>query len=817
MKEFTITGMTCAACAARVEKATRQTAGVTDCTVSLLTDSMTVEGDVDENAVITAVEKAGYGAAVKGKTAKNTPASAPKNESKLARLVISVVLLLCLMAVSMGHMIGWHYPSAFNPMARGLYEAVLSALILILHGRFFTGGLSALRHGAPNMDTLIALGSGVSFGYSLALLFIMTGVSMARAEELFHGLYFESAAMILVLVSVGKLLEKRARKKTTTALRALQNLAPAKAQRLIDGKEKSVDADTLLSGDLIVVRPGEHFPADGVVIEGEGATDESSFTGESVPVDKKAGDAVYTGTVNLTGKLVFRAQKTGRDTALAHIIDRTLAAGASKAPIARLADRVAAVFVPVVMVLSAITFAVWLFFAPLGTALSHAICVLVVSCPCALGLATPVAIMVAGGVAAKNGVLFKTAESLENLGKIQTVVLDKTGTITTGKMKVASLFCADGVRREDLLSLAASLEEGSRHPIAEAVRLAAAQEEIALRPVTDFQSHSGLGVQGVWDGKPAFGGKKDFVERHLTLPAWAVERAEQLAGEGKTPLFFGCGEAFFGLCALSDSIKEDSAEAVRLFDQMHMEPVMITGDRVESARFVARAVGIRKVLAGVLPEDKEDEIIKLQRHGAVCMAGDGVNDAPALARADIGAAIGGGMDAAVDAAELVLMHDSILDLAHAVRLSRKALRNIKENLFWAFCYNLVGIPLAAGVFEVLFGWHLTPMFGAMAMSFSSLFVVMNALRLNLFTWNPHSNTKETATMEKKEMILGVDGMMCAHCEAHVVEALKKIHGVTDAVASHETKKVRVTLDRDVAKEQLFGAIRDAGYQPIENE
>lgn len=813
--EFSVTGMNCAACSARVEKAVSAVEGVSACSVSLLTNSMQVEGSATPAEIIASVEKAGYGAALKG-AEKKTQAPKEKEQGLLPALILSAVILVFLMAVSMGHMVGLMMPEWFSPLAQGIYQFLLSLSVLLIHRRFFVGGFRALWHRAPNMDTLVALGSGVSFLYSTALLILMAADPEASGH-LLHGLYFESAAMILVLITVGKMLEAYSKGKTTAAIEGLQALSPEVANVLRDGVEISIPLEQLQVGDEAVVRPGERFPADCTVLSGEGAVDESALTGESVPADKKSGDPVYTGTVSLSGKLHLRVEKVGEETALSRIIQRVTAASASKAPIARLADRVSGVFVPVVMTLALASFGVNLVFAmPFEVALSRGIAVLVVSCPCALGLATPVAIMVANGVAARHGILFKTAESLEIAGKTGIVVLDKTGTVTTGKMQVASILPAAGVSREELIRIAATLEGGSAHPIAAAVKELAEREGLDPLELTDFQSRAGFGVEGRVGPAFALGGKRELIEETLSLPDEALKEAESLSRQGKTTLFFASNGEYIGLLALSDTVKEDSAPAVSQMKKMGLRVVMITGDRKETAKAIAATCGIEEIYAGVLPEGKEDLVEKLKKEGRVMMVGDGINDAPALTAAHVGVAIGAGMDVAMDASQVVLMNSTLSEVPRLIALSRKTLWNIKENLFWAFCYNLIGIPLAAGAFSAGLGWDLTPMFGAAAMSVSSFLVVSNALRLNFFSWGEAKKEKQTKKKEidTMEKIIGIEGMMCPHCEAHVKKALEAIPGVKEVTADHVKKQAVVILEGEVSDAILKETIEKEGYKVI---
>ncbi len=813
MQRFQVTGMSCAACSARVEKAVSALQGVSDCSVSLLTSSMTVEGDVPSDQIIDAVTKAGYGASLYGAQAPlATPASRENTDTKSSHAFLSsLVLLMVLMLFSMGEMVGLAWSRIINPMAVALIQFILSACILLIHRRFFLSGARALRRKSANMDTLVALGSGISFVYSTAVLFQMTFLSPEAQAHALHGLYFESAAMILVLITVGKMLEAKSKGKTTSALQALKQLAPETCRVVRDGKEITISISEIKKGDTVAIRPGERIPIDGVILEGEGALDESALTGESLPVDKKEGDEIYTGTVNLSGKLLCRADKIGAETALSVIIDRVTAASASKAPIARLADRVSGVFVPVVIGISLVTFAVHLLLkAPFVTALVYAISVLVISCPCALGLATPVAIMVANGVAARHGVLFKTAASLEEAGRIQTVVLDKTGTVTTGKMKLVDCTPADGVSRSRLIELAAAAEQNSDHPIARAICEEAEQSGLAIQKAERFENKNGFGVFAAVDGKELLVGKKEL---HPALPAEAVSQAAALSSEGKTPVFVTFGGSYQGLLAVSDTIKEDSARAIASLKAMGLSVVMLTGDRGEAAEHLAAKAGIETVYAGVLPTQKEEIVRSLQKDGKVCMVGDGINDAPALAAANVGVAIGAGVDIAISSAEVVLMRSSLVDLASAIALSRRTLKNIKENLFWAFGYNLVGIPLAAGAFSAWLGWQLDPMFGAAAMSISSVLVVSNALRLNLFCW---AETNQTKKKEKKKMEkqMKIEGMMCPHCEAHVKKALEALEGVTLAEPSHEKGVARIVLSKELDEAVLRECVEKEGYRVL---
>ncbi|MBR5295389.1 MAG: heavy metal translocating P-type ATPase [Clostridia bacterium] len=812
MKEYIITGMTCAACSARVEKAACAVNGVEKPSVSLLTNSMTVEGNFDEKELERSIKNAGYGISPKNKK-ETLVVKEEKRESIWKKLVFSFVLLFILMYFSMGHMLSLPLPGFFTPLRQGAIQMLLSLWILILHKGFFQRGIRALFHRSPNMDTLVSIGSGASFLYSLVILFLMIGKEGAKQMEYLHGLYFESAAMILVLITVGKLLEEKSKGKTTDAIRSLQKLAPSVAFVKKGDLFVEIPMEEIKPGDLVRCLPGERIPVDGTISSGESAVDESSFTGESIPVDKKEKDFVYTGTMNLSGKIVILTEKAGGDTALSHIIERVTAASASKAPIARLADKVSGVFVPVVMTISLVTFVLWLSFgAEIGKALSFAIAVLVVSCPCALGLATPVSIMVANGVAAKKGVLFKTSTALEEAGKTNIVVLDKTGTITSGKMKVSDVVSFSDLTEEEILSIAHALEEGSLHPIACAIKESAEEKMISGLKGEKLSTLAGFGVEGLLDGEKAFLGKAELFEKTVPVPEEAKDKAADLANQGKTVVFVSYKGSFCGLIAVSDTIKEDSERAVSEMKKMGLRVIMVTGDRKETAENIAKKVGIEEIFAQVLPEGKEEVIAGLKKDGKVMMVGDGINDAPALTRAHQGVAIGTGMDIAMDAAEIVLMKGSTSDVPRLILLSQKTLKNIKENLFWAFCYNLIGIPLAAGVFFPAFGLKLSPMFGALAMSFSSFFVVSNSLRLNLFPWEKEKNTK--VNLEEKTMtkILKVEGMMCPHCEAHVKKALEAVDGVVEVTASHEKNEVQVVLSKEVETSIFKEIIEKEGYK-----
>ena len=830
MKQYQVTGMSCAACSARVEKAVSKVPGVTACSVSLLTNSMGVEGTAGEQAVIAAGEAAGYGASVKGAPA----AAAPAADDPLAdhetpalkrRLYSSLVFLVALMYLSMGHMMwGWPAPAflAENHVAMGLVQLLLTAIIMVINQRFFISGFKSLWHRSPNMDTLVALGSTASFVYSVYALFAMTG-AQARGDATqvmgwMHEFYFESAAMILTLITVGKMLEARSKGRTTDALKGLMKLAPQTATLLVDGQERTVPIGDVKQGDLFVVRPGENIPVDGVVLEGHSAVNESALTGESIPVDKAEGDAVSAATVNQSGFLRCQATRVGEDTTLSQIIRMVSDAAATKAPIAKVADRVSGVFVPVVIAIALIATAVWLATgADFGYALARGISVLVISCPCALGLATPVAIMVGNGKGAKNGILFKTAVSLEEAGKVRVVALDKTGTITTGQPRVTDVLPAPGVTDEQLIAAAYALEQKSEHPLAHAVVERAQNLGLKAQEVSDFAALPGNGLTAMLDGEALSGGSLAFISGRTEVSGDMRAQADHLSGEGKTPLLFSRGGRLLGMIAVADAIKPESPQAVRELQNMGIRVVMLTGDNQRTAEAIGRQAGVDQVIAGVLPDGKESVIRSLQSQGKVAMVGDGINDAPALTRADIGIAIGAGTDVAIDAADVVLMNSHLTDVPAAIRLSRATLRNIHENLFWAFIYNIIGIPLAAGVFIPLLGWQLNPMFGAAAMSLSSFCVVSNALRLNLF--DPHSArkdhkikfAKEPKTMQKT---LKIEGMMCTHCSGRVKKALEELPGVVSAEVSHENGTAVVTMSAPVDDATLKKAVEDQGYQVV---
>ncbi|MBQ6893973.1 MAG: heavy metal translocating P-type ATPase [Clostridia bacterium] len=827
MTKFDVGGMTCAACSARVEKAVSSLDGVKQCSVNLLTNSMIVDSSISNEEIISAVEKAGYSASVSGEKKMHNRGNG-KNDAKhiFHRLLWSLVFLAALMYVSMGHtMWGWYLPEFLknNPVSQGILQLILSSIILVINQRFFISGIKAVKNRTPNMDTLVSLGSGASFIYSIYALFAMShAVNNANYDHAFHylhELYFESAAMILALITLGKMLEEYSKGKTTSALNELINLAPKKAS-LVDGdKETIVDASALKPGDIIAVRPGESFAADGVIIDGESSVDESALTGESIPVDKKTGDIVNTATVNKSGFLKCRVTKSGEDTILAGIIKMVSDASASKAPIAKIADKVSGIFVPSVIAIALVTIAIWLLIGKdIGFSLARGISVLVISCPCALGLATPVAIMVSSGIGAKNGILFKNATALENLGRVNTVVFDKTGTITKGTPEVTDLICISASDEEELLKIASSIEAGSEHPLSRAIIGEAQKRDITPCEISDFVSLAGNGIKASYNGETVYGGKLAFIKENCRFADESIQTInDKLSQKGKTPMYFATKSKILGVIAVADTIKEESVSAVEKLHKMGIKTVMLTGDNELTAKEIASKVGIDTVIAGVLPGEKAQNIKALKRNGAVAMVGDGINDAPALANADIGIAVSRGTDIAIDAAEVVLMKDSLSDVPAAIVLSRLCLRNIKENLFWAFIYNTIGIPLAAGVFISLFGWQLTPMFGAAAMSLSSFCVVSNALRLNLadiyktIIKKPNKTKKEKKTMEK---IIKIEGMMCPHCEARVKQLLEEIDGVESAVTSHKEGTAVVTLSKDVEDSIFEKVITDAGYSIV---
>ena len=839
MIQYIVTGMSCAACSARVEKAVSKVPGVTSCSVSLLTNSMGVEGTATEQEIIKAVKDAGYGASKKGEgAAKVQPAQALAGEDMLKdretpvlkrRLIASVGFLIVLMYFSMGHMMwGWPVPGFMkdNHVMMGLLQMLLTITVMVINQKFFISGFKGLIHRAPNMDTLVALGSGASCVYSTYALFAMTDAQMHgdmdAVMSYMHDFYFESAAMILALITVGKMLEARSKGKTTDALKGLMKLAPKTAVVIRGEKEVQVSIEQVQKGDCFVVKPGENIPVDGEVIEGNSAVNESALTGESIPVDKAVGDKVSAATVNQSGYLKCRATRVGEDTTLSQIIQMVSDAAATKAPIAKIADRVSGVFVPTVITIAVITIIVWLIAGQsIGFALSRGIAVLVISCPCALGLATPVAIMVGNGMGARNGIMFKTAVSLEETGKMQIVALDKTGTITSGEPKVTDIIPAAGVTEDTLLKYAYALEHESEHPLARAILEKAKEENAGIEEVTGFQALPGNGLTAILDGHTLYGGNHTFISSKVSVDGDIQKKAEKLAEAGKTPLFFGNEDRLLGVIAVADVIKEDSPQAIKELQNMGIHVVMLTGDNERTAKAIGQQAGVDEVIAGVLPEGKEQVIRKLKEKGKVAMVGDGINDAPALTRADMGIAIGAGTDVAIDAADVVLMKSRLSDVPAAIRMSRATLRNIHENLFWAFFYNIIGIPLAAGVWYPLFGWKLNPMFGAAAMSLSSFCVVSNALRLNLFKMYDASKDKKLkAKKEKKrskkedktmKKIMHIEGMMCGHCEAAVKKALEALPQVDEAVVSHEAGTAELTLNAEIADDVLKKTVEDKDY------
>lgn len=832
MTQYNVTGMNCAACSARVEKAVSSVDGVSSCSVNLLTNSMGVEGTATSKEIIEAVEKAGYGASLKTKNKKvksnsDDELKDTQTPKLVKRLVASLVFLAPLMYISMGHMMwGWKLPSFMenNHIAMGLAQMLFAIIIMVINQNFFISGFKGLIHKSPNMDTLVALGSGASFVYSTYALFAMTVAQtkgdMSAVMSYMDDFYFESAAMILALITVGKTLEAYSKGRTTDALKGLMSLSPKTANVILDGKEITVDIDDVAVGDVFVVRPGESIPVDGIVIDGESAIDESVLTGESLPVDKAVDDKVTSATINKSGFLKCKATRVGEDTTLAQIINLVSDASATKAPIAKLADKVSGVFVPTVIAIAIITFIVWLIVPkPFGYSLSRAISVLVISCPCALGLATPVAIMVGNGKGAKNGILFKTAVSLEEAGKTQIVVLDKTGTITEGKPKVTDVIPV-GISENDLLQLAYSLEIKSEHPLAKAIVEKAETAQIPPFDITDFESKTGNGLCGTFENSKIYAGSSKYISTVCDVSSVKSD-IERLSNEGKTPLLFAKDEKLIGVIAVADTIKQDSPEAIKQLKNMGIKVVMLTGDNKRTADAIGKQTGVDMVISDVLPDGKEAVVKKLQSFGKVAMVGDGVNDAPALTRADVGIAIGAGADVAVDSADVVLMNSKLSDVCSAIRLSRHTLTNIKENLFWAFIYNIIGIPLAAGVWIPITGWTLNPMFGAAAMSLSSFCVVMNALRLNFVNVTGSKNDRKIKEVNidyteefKMTKTIKIDGMMCPHCEAAVKKALEAIDGVTSAVASHTEKQATVELSKDVDTVVLEQAVVDAGYTII---
>ena len=851
MQQFIVTGMSCAACSARVEKAVSKVEGVTSCSVSLLTNSMGVEGTAADQAIIQAVEAAGYGASVKGEAAEHSGASSMAAEEEMLkdhdtpvlkrRLLASLGFLIVLMYFSMGHMMwGWPLPAFFenNHIAMGLVQLLLTGIVMVINQKFFISGFTSLAHRAPNMDTLVALGSTAAFGYSTYALFAMTDAQVKGDMEMvmhyMHEFYFESAAMILTLITVGKMLEARSKGKTTDALKGLMKLASKTAVVERNGQEVTVPIEQVKKGDIFLVRPGENVPVDGVILEGTSALNEAALTGESIPVDKKPGDVVSAATLNQSGFIRCEATRVGEDTTLSQIIQMVSDAAATKAPIAKIADKVSGVFVPAVITIAVITMIVWLLAGEsVGFALARGISVLVISCPCALGLATPVAIMVGNGMGAKNGILFKTAVSLEETGKVQIVALDKTGTITNGEPVVTDMVPAEGVTEESLLALAASLEKRSEHPLAKAILKYVGEQQLTVEDVSEFEALPGNGLTAVRNGVKLAGGNYAFIRTQTEVSEDLLKQSEVLAEQGKTPMFFAENGRLAGIIAVADTMKEDSRQAVSELRNMGIRVVMLTGDNERTARAIGAQAGVDDVIAGVLPDGKESVIRKLQQYGKVAMVGDGINDAPALTRADMGIAIGAGTDVAIDAADVVLMKSRLSDVAAAVRLSRATLRNIHENLFWAFFYNVIGIPLAAGVWIPIFGWTLNPMFGAAAMSLSSFCVVTNALRLNLFNMhdakkdkklknpaiikelvdnnktNHNQENKEIGTMKKT---MKIEGMMCGHCEATVKKALEGLDGVASAEVSHEAGTAVVELSADVADDVLKKTVEEKDYK-----
>ena len=837
MKQYNVTGMSCAACQTRVEKAVSALDGVESCAVSLLTNSMGVEGSASPEEIMAAVEAAGYGASPKedvgaqkavtsGDSIKDTETPRMKK-----RLIVSVIILIPLMYVSMGHMLwDWPLPGFLrgNHVAMGLYQLILSGLVLVINQKFFISGFKGVIHKSPNMDTLVALGATASYAYSVVALFAMTGVMMDNNTDkvmyYMNQFYFEAAAMILTLITVGKMLEARSKGKTTNALKGLMDLSPKTAVILKDGVEATVPVEEVKVGDRFMVRPGDSIPVDGIVVEGESAVNESALTGESVPVEKEAGDAVSAATINTSGYMVCEAKRVGEDTTLSAIIKMVSDAAATKAPIAKIADKVSGVFVPVVIGIAAITFIAWLIAGEnIGYAIARAVSVLVISCPCALGLATPVAIMVGNGVAAKTGILFKTAASLEQAGKTQIVALDKTGTITTGEMKVTDVVCAPDVTEEDLIRVTYALESKSEHPISKALTEYAKEKGTRLDETTEFEALSGKGLRAKLGEDLIVGGNLKYISEAVDgLDGKAAKDIDRMAGEGKTPVLFAKTGRLLGVIGVSDVIKEDSPEAIRELKNLGIHVVMLTGDNEITAKAIAGQAGVDEVVASVKPDGKEAVIRNLMEHGMVAMVGDGINDAPALTSANLGIAIGAGTDVAIDAADVVLMKNSLRDVAAAIRISRSTLRNIHENLFWAFFYNVLGIPLAAGCYIAAFGWELNPIFGAAAMGLSSFCVVSNALRLNFI--KPYESRKDKEiknkvtgiliekAKENNEMKIKVNGMMCAHCEAHVKKALEAIDGIDSAVASHEENLVTITNSKEVDEAAIKAAVTEAGYE-----
>ncbi len=856
MEHYSVTGMSCAACSSRVEKAVSKVDGVTECTVSLLTNSMTVEGTAAPETIIQAVKDAGYGATQKDKAAGKQSRSQEDEMSEIEdkeiktlrnRLCSSIVFLLLLMYLSMGHMMwGWPLPGFLkdNHVAMGLIQMLLTIVIMLINQKFFVSGFKSLLHRSPNMDTLVALGSGAAFGYSTYALFAMTDAQMKNDMHTvmgyMHEFYFESAAMILTLITVGKMLEAYSKGKTTNAIKSLLQLAPKKASVLRNGEYAEVSIEEVRVDDLFLVHPGESIPVDGIVVEGNSAVNEASLTGESIPVDKTKGDTVSAATVNQSGVLTCKAVRIGEDTTLSQIIHMVSDAAATKAPIAKVADKVSGVFVPAVLLIAAVTTIIWLLAGQdVGFALARGISVLVISCPCALGLATPVAIMVGNGVGAKNGIMFKNASALEEAGRIRRIALDKTGTITKGEPEVTDIVAAEGVTKDELLLYAYALEKNSEHPLAKAIHMYAQKKKIEAKEVDELEALAGHGLQAKINGKGLYGGNRGFVEEKVAVANEIVQKGEQFAKEGKTPLYFAMDQKMLGLIAVADVLKEEAAQAVQELQDLGIHVTMLTGDHEETAKAIGRLAGVDEVIAGVLPDGKESTIRTLQQRGKVAMVGDGINDAPALTRADVGVAIGAGTDIAIDAADVVLMKSNVRDIPAMIRLSRATLRNIHENLFWAFIYNVIGIPLAAGAWISLFHWELNPMFGAAAMSLSSFCVVSNALRLNLCkiydAKKKHNHKMEEPVIENKassqeplaeqslnkikkeedkkmEKEMKIEGMMCGHCEARVKKALEAVDGVKEAIVSHEKKNAIVTLEKEVANDVLKEAVEAQDYE-----
>ena len=856
MEHCSVTGMSCAACSSRVEKAVSKVDGVTECTVSLLTNSMTVEGTAAPETIIQAVKDAGYGATQKDKAAGKQSRSQEDEMSEIEdkeiktlrnRLCSSIVFLLLLMYLSMGHMMwGWPLPGFLkdNHVAMGLIQMLLTIVIMVINQKFFVSGFKSLLHRSPNMDTLVALGSGAAFGYSTYALFAMTDAQMKNDMHTvmgyMHEFYFESAAMILTLLTVGKMLEAYSKGKTTNAIKSLLQLAPKKASVLRNGEYAEVSIEEVRVDDFFLVHPGESIPVDGIVVEGNSAVNEASLTGESIPVDKTKGDTVSAATVNQSGVLTCKAVRIGEDTTLSQIIHMVSDAAATKAPIAKVADKVSGVFVPAVLLIAAVTTIIWLLAGQdVGFALARGISVLVISCPCALGLATPVAIMVGNGVGAKNGIMFKNASALEEAGRIRRIALDKTGTITKGEPEVTDIVAAEGVTKDELLLYAYALEKNSEHPLAKAIHMYAQKKKIEAKEVDELEALAGHGLQAKINGKGLYGGNRGFVEEKVAVANEIVQKGEQFAKEGKTPLYFAMDQKMLGLIAVADVLKEEAAQAVQELQDLGIHVTMLTGDHEETAKAIGRLAGVDEVIAGVLPDGKESTIRTLQQRGKVAMVGDGINDAPALTRADVGVAIGAGTDIAIDAADVVLMKSNVRDIPAMIRLSRATLRNIHENLFWAFIYNVIGIPLAAGAWISLFHWELNPMFGAAAMSLSSFCVVSNALRLNLCkiydAKKKHNHKMEEPVIENKassqeplaeqslnkikkeedkkmEKEMKIEGMMCGHCEARVKKALEAVDGVKEAIVSHEKKNAIVTLEKEVANDVLKETVEAQDYE-----